>query len=82
MLAADVLYESRNVAPLCALLPLLAGSAGEVVVADPRRPDAQAFLDRLAADGWTCVTTDIPFAGRRDESGPVVNLHRLRPPPS
>ena len=47
----------------------------------PTRPDAQAFLERLASEGWTCVTTDVPFAGSRDESGAVVNLHRLPPPP-
>ena len=80
VVAADVLYEARNVAPLRALLPVLTGSRGEVVLADPRRPDAQALLDGLARDGWSCATTDVAYAGRRDESGPVVKLHRLAPP--
>ena len=79
VVAADVLYEARNVAPLCDLLPRLV-TRGEVVVADPRRPDATAFLDRLAAAGWDCATTEVPYSGRRDESGPVVRLHRLTTP--
>jgi predicted nicotinamide N-methyase len=42
VLAADVLYEQRNVAPLLVLLPAL---APEVWLADPGRPHAAAFLD-------------------------------------
>lgn len=60
VIAADILYEARNLVPVCVLLPLLAGSTVEVVVADPRQPDAQAFLERLAPEGWTRVTADIP----------------------
>ena len=36
VLASDVLYEHRNVAPLLALLPRLCAAAGEVWLADPR----------------------------------------------
>lgn len=46
VLAADVLYEQRNVEPLLALLPRL---GGEVLLADPGRPFAPAFLERAAA---------------------------------
>jgi predicted nicotinamide N-methyase len=42
-LAADVLYEERNVEPLLELLPRL---AGEVWLADPGRPHAARFLTR------------------------------------
>jgi len=42
VLAADVLYERRNVAQLLALLPLL---GSEVLLADPGRPALAAFLD-------------------------------------
>ena len=45
VLAADVLYENRNVAPLAALVPRLARRA---LVADPGRPAAQAFFQALA----------------------------------
>jgi predicted nicotinamide N-methyase len=46
VLAADVLYENRNVEPLVALLPRLGSKA---LVADPGRPAAKTFFDTL---GW------------------------------
>lgn len=49
VLAADVLYERRNVDELLALLLKL---GKEVLIADPGRPHAKTFFDR-AADGWT-----------------------------
>jgi predicted nicotinamide N-methyase len=61
VLAADVLYERRNVAQLLELLPRL---APEALVADPGRPALRAFLDGAAA-GWT-------VAG----DGPVYRLER------
>jgi len=47
-LAADVLYEERNVAPLLALLPRL---APEIWLSEPGRPHAAAFLGR-ARELW------------------------------
>ena len=44
-LAADVLYERRNVGPLAELLPRL---APEALVALAGRPHEPAFLDRVA----------------------------------
>ena len=46
VLAADVLYERRNVEQLLALLPLL---GSEVLLADPGRPALAAFLDGAGA---------------------------------
>jgi predicted nicotinamide N-methyase len=46
VLAADVLYERRAVAPLAALLPRL---GGEVLLADPGRPPLAAFLEEVGA---------------------------------
>jgi predicted nicotinamide N-methyase len=48
-LAADVLYERRNVEPLLDLLPALAPLA---LLAEPGRPAAAEFLDR-ARERWT-----------------------------
>jgi predicted nicotinamide N-methyase len=48
-LAADVLYEERNVAPLLELLPRL---AAEVLLAEPGRPYFAAFRRGAEAD-WT-----------------------------
>jgi predicted nicotinamide N-methyase len=53
VVAADVLYERRNVPQLLGLLPRL---AGEVLLADPGRPALRAFLEG-AADAWL-VTRD------------------------
>jgi predicted nicotinamide N-methyase len=47
-LAADVLYEERNVEPLLELLPRL---APEVWLAEPGRPHAATFFDR-AREQW------------------------------
>jgi predicted nicotinamide N-methyase len=44
VLAADVLYEQRNVTALAGLLPRL---GGEVLLADPGRPLLEGFLEQL-----------------------------------
>jgi predicted nicotinamide N-methyase len=72
VLAADVLYEQRNVPVLLWLLPRLAGTTGEVWLADPGRPSLPTFLAGVDALGW-----------RREElpADPgIVTIHRLRPP--
>ncbi len=75
VLAADVLYEARNIDPLVALIPRLLAPRGELWLADPRRATAEAFLDATAAAGWerhTTVARDLP----------TVSIHRMRPLPS
>jgi len=67
VVAADVLYEDRNVAPLLELLPRL---AGEVLLADPGRSAASGFLAR--AEERFAVT------GAADPGHPSVTVHRLR----
>jgi predicted nicotinamide N-methyase len=47
VLGADLLYESRNAAQLAALLPRL---GGEALLAEPGRPYARSFLERLGAE--------------------------------
>ena len=78
--AADVLYEARNAHALGALLPRLVSRSGEAWIADPRRPDAALLVDALMAEGWGHACEATTHSGRVDESGPVVNLHRLAPP--
>jgi predicted nicotinamide N-methyase len=68
VLASDVLYEARNVAPLLGLLPRLC--AGEVWLADPGRAPAARFLD-AAALTWRIDA--IPHDGPQH-----VTVHRLR----
>ncbi len=64
VLAADVLYEERNVD---ALLPLLPRLGPEILLADPDRAGATPFLEE-ASTGWRIDTT-------RDDT---VLVHRLR----
>jgi SAM-dependent methyltransferase len=77
VLAADVLYERRNVAPLLDLLPRLVDASdsgdeasgrgrGEVWLADPGRAPAGDLLRGLEG-GWD----------RRDEVDGRVTMHRL-----
>ena len=66
VLAADVLYERRNVAPLLDLLTQLLGERRELWLADPGRAPAEDLLAGLA-EGWN----------RRDEADGRVTVHRL-----
>ena len=68
VLAADVLYERRNVGLLVGLLPLL---GREAWVADPGRPRLGDFLRAAAEDGWEIEAAVEP-------SVPAVTVHRLR----
>ena len=58
VLAADVLYERRNVDQLLALLPRLV-TTGEVMLTDPGRPHLRTFLDAAAAS-WEITATPKP----------------------
>ena len=77
VLASDVLYEARNVAPLLALLPRLTAAGGEVWLADPGRAPAGRFLERrrrawrldaIPHDGPAHVTVPPPAGGRAQRS--------------
>jgi predicted nicotinamide N-methyase len=73
VLAADVLYEQRNVPVLLWLLPRLVGATGEVWLADPGRRMLATLLAGLDAGGW-----------RREQLAAdpdTVAIHRLRPAP-
>jgi predicted nicotinamide N-methyase len=72
VLAADVLYEPRNVDQLLELLPRLVDETGQVWVADPGRRPAERFLAATAtpASGWRRHSTPGP-------SFPRVTIHRL-----
>jgi predicted nicotinamide N-methyase len=70
VLAADVLYERRNVPLLARLLPCLLDRGGEALIADPGRPPADEFL-RL-------VDAHFDRRSTADRRIPSVQLHRLR----
>src|SRR4051812_20534140 len=70
VLAADVLYERRNVAPLCELLERL---GCETWLADPGRAPADTLLANLELAGWS-------HAEMARTKTPKVAVHRLLPP--
>ena len=57
VLAADVLYERRNVSQLSELLPRLVDGSGEILLADPGRVLAEEFLER-AEERFSLRTTN------------------------
>jgi predicted nicotinamide N-methyase len=64
VLAADVLYEERNAAPLLGVLDSLV--AGSALVADPGRRHAPVFFDAAATAGWaleSLETEGLPGGG-------------------
>ena len=72
VLASDVLYERRHVEQLLALFPRLTDGHGEVLLADPGRPPAAAFLER-ARDEWRIETRRDPLTGLA-----IYRLRKLR----
>ena len=79
VLATDVLYEARDVAPLLALLPRLIAPNGVFWLAEPGRPTAQTFLEATEAAGWrrTTIRHDGPWPDPKD-AGVVVHVHSLQ----
>jgi predicted nicotinamide N-methyase len=69
VLAADVLYETRNGDPLLRLIDAL--DAPRVLLADPSRATADPFLEAVQASHT--VTTTV------DPDRPMVRIHELRP---
>jgi len=77
VLAADVLYEGKNAMALAGLVPrLLVPGGGEAVFADPRRDEAQVFLDAMEEQGFEATTeeTMVEQSARKVK----VLLHRMR----
>jgi predicted nicotinamide N-methyase len=71
VLAADVLYEHRNVEQLLALLPRLMDSSGLALIADPGRRPAERFLSEAEQQRWIVRSIPSPRSER-------VSIHRLR----
>jgi predicted nicotinamide N-methyase len=75
VLAADILYEPRNIPALAALIPALLAPGGEVLLADPRRKNTPKFAERMRTRGLSCSTEErlVPSDGR----GVTVLVHRF-----
>jgi len=76
VLAADVLYEQRNVPALAVLMPALLNPGGEVLLADPRRKSAPAFLERMRERG--CYSSTQERSVTSNGRTVMVLVHRLR----
>jgi predicted nicotinamide N-methyase len=81
VLAADVLYELRDVDPLLALAERVVAPDGELWLAEPGRPPAARFLESIGARGWIEESEQCsgPWPDAEDNrKGIVVTIHRLR----
>ncbi|MEJ7761632.1 MAG: methyltransferase [Thermomicrobiales bacterium] len=78
VLAADVLYEGRDVVPLADLVDRLLAPGGLFFLAHPGRPPALRFLELLGRRGWQDIPTTHagPWPDPKDEDV-VVSSHRL-----
>ena len=79
LLAADVLYEARDIAPLLAITARLLAQDGELWLAEPGRDTARRFLAAADELGWrrTSAHHDGPWV---EETRVRVGLHVLRKP--
>lgn len=79
VLAADVLYEGRDVEPLLALVARLVAPDGTLWLAEPGRPPAQRFVAAARQAGWhdEVVQHHGPWPDPED-AGVVVSVHQLR----
>lgn len=78
VLAADVLYEARDIAPLLALTERIVAPGGQLWLAEPGRPIAREFVKRAETHGWICERSDHtgPWPDERDAEI-VVTVYRL-----
>ncbi len=81
IIGADVAYERRHADQLAPLIREIASPVTEVIIADPRRPDANALVGALRDAGWAYSRTERRAAGRPDEQGPIIYVHRFAPHP-
>lgn len=78
VLAADVLYESRDVQPMLRFMEQIVAPGGLLWLAEPGRPPAARFLAAAEDAGWSRASTtdDGPWPDAKD-AGVVVGLHRM-----
>jgi predicted nicotinamide N-methyase len=80
VLAADVLYEARDVEPLRDLVNRIVAPGGTLWLAEPGRAPARRFVDEMTSAGWLDDVTSFsgPWPDPEDNAkGVVVQVHRL-----
>lgn len=78
VIAADVLYEARNVAILATLLQRVTAPGGTVLIADPGRLYAGDFLRTMRAEHWHIEEADVRMEPSAAGAESRVRIHRLR----
>ncbi len=79
VLAADVLYERRDIDPLLELFDRIVAPDGVLWLAEPGRPPASIFLESASRAGWSFTTTTWsgPWPDPND-ADVVARVHQLR----
>lgn len=80
VLAADVLYEGRDVEPLHELVNRIVAPGGALWLAEPGRAPARRFVDEMTTAGWvdSVAACAGPWPDPEDNAkGVVVQVHRL-----
>ena len=77
IVGADVAYERRHAMQLAPLIAQIATPHTEVIIADPRRPDANGLVGALRDRGWSYRRSERRAPGRPDEQGSLVYLHHF-----
>lgn len=80
VLAADVLYESRDIAPLLTFFDRVLAPGGTLILAEPGRPVAARFLERANTSGWDAGEIARHFGPWPDpkDANITVGIHTLR----
>jgi predicted nicotinamide N-methyase len=79
VLAADVLYEAEDIAPLLDLVPRLLAEGGELWLAEPGRATSTRFVEEARAGGWHGEATGLERTWPAGAGYALVRLHTLRP---
>jgi predicted nicotinamide N-methyase len=79
VLAADVLYEQRDIEPLLDIVEWLVAPGGLLWLAEPRRQSADRFIEHALERGWSdqLVERTGPWP-EMDDTGVTVRVHRMR----
>jgi predicted nicotinamide N-methyase len=80
VIAADVLYESRDIAPLRSFFDHVLAPSGTLILAEPGRPVAARFLNDAATKGWDVgeiARHNGPWPDAKD-TAVSVRIHTLR----
>lgn len=81
VLAADVLYEERDVEPLLGFVAAVVAPGGLLWLAEPGRAPARLWLEAARDLGWSVESTTHPgpWPDPRDNAnGVVVGVHQIR----